>query len=157
MPKFFVLSLSLALVLPVLGCGGGTDKFKAQRPKTAPASGVVTFNGNPLEGAIIVFAPQQGGTTAASCTSDSRGHFEAKAFPPDAGMVPGSYKVTVTKNAPEPEGPATPASHDQPVKPNNAKPTSLVPAKYSNPAQTPLTITIPDSGASDLKLELKDK
>lgn len=146
-------TLACMAALLSLGCGGGSDKFKAQRPKTVPAQGVVTYNGEPLAGAIVIFVPPQGGTAASSATN-AAGQFDAKAFPPDAGAVPGTYKVTVTKNAPVPEAPSTPASHDTPTLPEQ-KPISLIPAKYTTATKTPLTVELGEKGNSDIKLELK--
>lgn len=152
MRNLALLVCPLAIVL-TLGCGGGSDKFKAQRPKTVLAQGVVTYNGEPLAGAIVIFVPPTGGTAASSATN-AAGQFDAKAFPPDPGAVPGTYKVTVTKNAPMPEAPSTPASHDSPAIPE-AKPVSLVPAKYTDAKKTPLTVTLDEKGNTDIKLELK--
>ena len=61
----------LALILMVMsGCGTETDRWKTGRPETAPVSGVVTFEGEPLEGAIVVFQPNAPTGMGASAVTD---------------------------------------------------------------------------------------
>ncbi len=145
----------LCCVLLCLGCSGGSDKSKANRPQTAIAKGVVTYNGKPLDDALIVFVPEANDGTAASAVTDSSGGFSMMAFPPESGAVPGKYKVTVSKMIDPPVAQFDESSHDAPP-PKTSKPKSLIPIKYSQPHTSNLTAEVPVEGAEALKLELKD-
>jgi len=133
------------------GCGSADDKWKSDRPKVAPAEGVVTFQGAPIEGATIVFSPASG-KNAASGITRSGGRFSLSAFPPDAGAVPGQYTVSIVKRE-QPAAPST-ASHDQAAP--ETSPKSLLPEKYSAPETSGLTADIPAEGKKDLKFELTE-
>lgn len=144
----------LVVVLPctlllLSGCGG-EDPWKKNRPKTAPAKGAITLNGKPLDDAQVVLVPTSG-STGCSGKSDAKGAFELAAFPPDPGVVPGSYKVMIVKS----EIPTTP----DPNSPESNKAMYaklLVPKKYTDPETSGLTVDIPEAGKLDIKLELKD-
>src|SRR5579863_8429677 len=92
-----VYALPAVMALVVFGCGQQTDRWKDARPETAPASGVVTFQGEPLEGAVVVFQPTAPDGIGASALTDGEGKFELQTFPPDFGAVPGKYVVCITK------------------------------------------------------------
>ena len=85
----------------IAGCGSGAiDKSASKRLKTFPSSGSVKFNGQPVAGATVVFAPDPGGTptsVAALAMTDASGNFTLQAYPPLKGAVPGKYKVAITK------------------------------------------------------------
>ena len=135
----------------VIGCRGSDDKWIADRPKVAPAEGVVTFKGMPVEGATIVFAPASG-TNAASGLTGSGGRFSLSAFPPDAGTVPGKYKVSITKR--EQPAPPAAASHDELT--TETPPKNLLPDRYGEPETSGLTADIPAEGKKDLKFDLTE-
>ena len=78
----------------LLGCLSSTDKWKEKLPQTAAASGTVTFNGEPLQGATVKFLPDAPGGVSAVGKTDSSGAFTLTTNSMD-GAVPGSYKVTV--------------------------------------------------------------
>ncbi|MCA9132245.1 MAG: carboxypeptidase regulatory-like domain-containing protein [Planctomycetales bacterium] len=83
----------------LLGCG------EPQRgPKLVPASGSITYQGEPVEGATIVFLPQDHGFAAVT-TSDDEGNFSLRTpqASPSDGAAPGAYKVTIRKNYMTPE------------------------------------------------------
>ncbi|WP_459554445.1 carboxypeptidase-like regulatory domain-containing protein [Lacunimicrobium album] len=139
-------SLACFLIVLLTGCESGSDP---NRPTTAPASGMVTYLGNPVSEAVVVFSP----TThkfAASAVTDQDGKFDLQAFPPESGAVPGSYTVMVLKASQED------VFQDQGKKPVMAKPRSLIPAKYSNPAQSGLVAEITEAGNNSMIFELKD-
>lgn len=139
---------SLVVVLILLAGCSGDDKWKQDRPKTVPAEGTITLNGKPLEDATIVLTSDSNGCSG---KSDKEGKFKLEAFSPDPGAVPGSYKVMITKA----EYPLTPdPSEKETNKPIYAK--LLVPKKYTSPETSGLTVDIPETGKTDIKLELKD-
>ena len=147
--------MTIALCLSVLGCSGGTDRFKQARPKTVSASGTVIYRNQPLADAIIVCFPTVGGdkAVAASAYTNADGSFNLQAYPPDTGAVPGNYQVTIQKNSETPPPPSGPNAHDAPPPP---KPKPLIPAKYGQIETSGLTLVIPETGIGDIKLELKD-
>lgn len=145
--RLLLFVTSICLIPFTTGCGS-SDKWKDSRPTTSEASGVVTFNGKPLEEAQIVLVPE-GTSAAGSALSGVNGEFSLAAFPPDAGVVPGTYNVMVVKSfVPQNPDPNDPESRSI----QYAK--ALIPAKYSDARTSGLSITVPESGVTDLKLEL---
>jgi len=97
-----LLSVPLAVWLAV-GCGGPSV------PKTAPAGGVVTYRGAPVEGATVIFGRGDRdlarGEVAIGRT-DAQGRFALTTHVAGKaaakGAVPGDYGVTVSKHVPPP-------------------------------------------------------
>lgn len=145
-------ALWAVLLLIATGCGGA-DKSKANRPKTVPARGVVKLNGQPLAGASIIFSPVEASHPAAMAISGSDGSFVPRSFPPDAGIVPGGYKVVVIKQDESQQKADRPGGHDTPESGQVAK--SSVPAKYSDAAKTDLLVMIQKEGDNEVTLDLK--
>lgn len=148
-----ILSLLLA---GGTGCTGSSDKYKQDRPAVVPAEGVITYKGQPVEGATVVFIPTTG-SHAASAYTDSSGRFSMAAFPPDPGVVPGSYRVTVTKLNVSGGGGGSPTGfvHDDGFRPP-VPAGSLVPAKYSDANMSDLTAEVPEGGKTDFTFDLQD-
>jgi len=136
----------------IVGCGGG-DNFAKNRPKTFPASGSVKFNGKPVDGATVIFAPVAGGekSVAASAMTDENGNFTLMAYPPLKGAVPGNYTVAIIKREVPPPPPTGPDAHEAPPPP---PPKSFIPEKYSDPVKSGLTASVPEGGRDDLHFEL---
>jgi hypothetical protein len=129
------------------GCGGSTDKWKKDRPQTVPATGKVTLNGEPLEGAQVVLVSKSG-SHGASALSAKDGSFHLATFPPDDGVVAGSYKVMVVKSlVPEIQEPGEDSTVMTVAK-------LLVPKKYTSPETSGISIDIPPAGKKDLHFEL---
>jgi hypothetical protein len=151
----------------MLGCGGNTAG-----PRTAPASGIVSLDDKPLEGATVVFAPEASGGTTVVAITDANGAFSLKTPTGTEGAPPGRYKVTVTKT----EAPAATSTSTQPRnaeerikemgekiragtlrRPQTTAPKDLLPAKYKDPQKSGLTADIPPEGKKDLKFPLKSQ
>jgi hypothetical protein len=84
---------SIALITLVLigyGCGDG--------PALVPASGNVTLDGEPLEGAIVTFVPVVGNAVSTTGTDSTgpKGNFQMS-YNGRAGLAPGKYKVMISK------------------------------------------------------------
>jgi hypothetical protein len=142
----------LAVVLPA-GCSG------AKTPATSTVKGTVTYNGAPVDGATVVFAPTSTGKPATAVT-DSSGHYELSTFGSKDGASPGDYTVTVTKTATEgAESNLTPeqmnelALQGKPLPGPTTK--QLLPQKYAQAATSDLHFTV-KAGANDIPIELKD-
>jgi hypothetical protein len=145
MTVFIVCSTGL-----LVGCSGGEDKWKAGRPKTVEAAGMITLNGKPLDKAQVVLVPQ-GGQNGGSALSDDEGAFQLASFPPDPGVVPGAYKVMIVKAiVPELQDEESAEAKT----PQRAK--LLIPKKYTDPKTSGLTVEVPEAGKKDILIELKE-
>ncbi len=145
---FAILALSL---MPLVGCGGGA----IEKLKTVPGKGVVLLDGQPLTKGMVTFSPLEAATGGATTTLrpaqspiGADGKFDLSTVAPGDGLLPGEYYVGVV--AIEGDGLIDPSNPD-------AKPKSLVPEKYNNPAKGGITVNIPAGGSADLKIELKSK
>ncbi len=135
------LCCCLAVVLP--GCGGG-----GINEGDVPASGTVTFDGNPLKTGSIALIAADGSTTATGIINE--GKFEIRQTASYAGVAPGTYKVTVNSWIREP-GSVSPEGEII------AEGERAIPEKFSNPEQSELTLTVPEKGSKALALELKSQ
>ncbi|WP_166820680.1 carboxypeptidase-like regulatory domain-containing protein [Thalassoroseus pseudoceratinae] len=146
--------LALFCMLPIViavGCGGATeDQWTKDRPKVVPVSGTVTYNGDPVEGADVVFRSSAKGGPAYAKT-DAEGRFELTTYEPGDGAVPGSHQVRISKivvHQPEikdPEGVIPPTTEE-----------NQLPAKYNDFDQSKLTASVAEDGENDFKFELTD-
>ncbi|MCS7237831.1 MAG: carboxypeptidase-like regulatory domain-containing protein [Thermoguttaceae bacterium] len=133
------LVVAFGVVLAVSpGCqpsGGG--------PATYSVSGVVTYQGKPVEGANVIFSPidPQQGARAEAAKTDAQGRYSAK-------LAPGEYSVGVTKYS-QPAAQATQAGGEYTPPEEGAQAPvakSELPEKYADAARSPLR----------LKMEAKD-
>ncbi|MFO0943237.1 MAG: carboxypeptidase-like regulatory domain-containing protein [Pirellulales bacterium] len=138
-----MLAVSCCLIaMAALGCK------KDNLPKTVPAEGIVTLDGNPVEGATIVFIATQGNYNA-TAVSDASGKFKMNAFDTKTGAVPGSYKVQIDKTVMES---ATGKFGETDV---NMK--YGLPKKYSTFTTSGLSKDLGDQGDTAIKFELSSK
>lgn len=73
--------------IAVSGCGGsGLVNVK----------GAVTMDGQPIEGATVIFVPSDSKAGSGSAMTDASGHFSLTTRQED-GVAPGEYRVTITK------------------------------------------------------------
>ncbi len=124
-------------------------------PRTVPASGVVTLNGEPVEGAAIVFIGDSGEFSAHGM-SDSQGQFSLDAFEYKTGAVPGGYKVVVTKTVEITDESGAKLTGEGALHAGEGSQLGIrndLPSKYQNP-NNGLSFIIPDDGTSDLQVEL---
>lgn len=150
--EFWPLCLMFSLLIS--GCGGSSEP--ADRPERTQVSGTVTYQGNPVDGAIITLLPDDPTAKGAYATTDSSGKFQLSTFGGNDGAVPGNYKVSVRKlesiSAPQPN-PGDPGYDPSAPEP---EPKHLLPEKYADPHKSGLTVTVGQQPISDLKLELTD-
>jgi hypothetical protein len=146
--QLIVCLISVGL-MPMVGCGPDTSHL----PKTVPASGVVTLDGNPVEGAQVVLVPAGQETTGAYGTTDASGRFSLRAFEEKDGAIPGEYKAQVSKTVEvKLDGPPGSLDGGDPVRFDYG-----VPPRYTGVQTSGLTVTIPDTGIDDIKLSLTSK
>ncbi|MBS0262053.1 MAG: hypothetical protein JSS02_08845 [Planctomycetes bacterium] len=142
--RTYCVLLCLAGLLPV-GCG---DSDASQVPLHR-TSGMITFGGKPLAGAIIMFhAVKRSSTTTddplpvPGATSQEDGSFSVSTFDPEDGMPEGEYYITVSC---EDRSGGRQNDDDYP---------ELLPTRYQNPATSGLKVKIV-AGDNELKpLEL---
>lgn len=134
--------------------GSGCNSAGSNLPKTVPASGVVTLDGKPVDGAqVVLVTPAGEGVTGATAVTDSSGHFELRAFPEKPGAIPGNYQVQVSKTIQvKVEGAKGTVDGGDPVRFEYG-----VPAKYTGYKTSGLTVTIPDTGNRDINFALTSK
>lgn len=128
MTKFVIRAAGLALCI-LAGCGDG-------RPKLVPARGTLTLAGQGVLGGSLTFHPVSGSIEKGdrpSCQLRAGGAFTAATYPYGEGVIPGKYKVTLSPDL------AGRAKHPE----------------CADPAKTPLTIDVPESGVTDAKLTLE--
>lgn len=141
--RLLIIGLSLA---GLCGCGSG-------RPKTVAVKGTVTYNGDPVEGASVVFFKDEGAPPATGQT-DASGGFVLTTFDHHDGAVPGDYVVTVAKMESAPD--RTDDGRIPVAAPAVAKPKSLIPIKYSEPKASGLSETVSASGPNEFQFDLTD-
>lgn len=143
------------VLLTLAGCGGSSGG-----PVTAPVSGKVTFNGAPLEGAVVNFAVDDfvgSGKTAADGTyslvtgaavGENKVWIEKRNTPdgfesdPESGMDAGQAEAATLAMDP-----------DKP----DAEPSTLeqIPEDYSDPAKTILKVVVSDGGTDSANFDIK--
>lgn len=136
-------AVALIAVFTFAGCSAE----KINRPDPVTVTGVVTHNGNVVEGADVVFEPA-GHTYAAAGRTDASGTFTLTAFDPNDGAVPGEYKVTISKRKITSQGAA--ASDDAP---QTVKQEILLPLKYADPNSSGLVASV--KAGTENKFEFK--
>ena len=139
-----------------MGCGSGSPIAKG----LVPASGVLLLDGNPIGGATIMFnndgsSDKPGG----SCITKEDGSFTINTFGDGDGAFPGTYMVTLTKAEV-----TYPFSDDELLKLEAegkdippGKVTETFPKKYLSKGTTDITITIPEGGNKEIKIEAAGK
>lgn len=134
----------LAALLLIQGCG--SSEPSAAPETTVPASGVVTYQGKPLENYRVTFMAD--GRRAASAISDADGKFILGTDAPGDGAPAASHKVAVAYVGPQvTEGDAADAPPPPPPK-------VKIPAKFGDPAKSGIVIEVPAQGSDSLKVEL---
>jgi hypothetical protein len=149
------------LVATAIGCGPGG-------PAVQSVEGIVTLDGQPVDGAAVFFSPAPGSTglpAAGQTGPDGRFRLTSvKAKTGGGGAVAGDYLVTVTKI--HNDAPPLPTSTDDPnygkfppAPGPNEKPKIkyLVPQEYGDSKTSGLKATVATGGSKDLKFELSAK
>jgi hypothetical protein len=139
----------------VVGCGKGP-----KRPDVARVSGVVKFDGKPVEGATITFSNNKSPRIATGMT-DASGTYQLTTFSTNDGAIPGEHVVTISKFD-QPAGTATSpedyAKMMQGKKGNVAPPGKAkgsLPAEYADPGKSGLkrTVVLGESNTFDFDLK----
>lgn len=146
---FLLLAIGVAVGL-LNGCGSGDTR---NLPATVTATGHVYLDGKPVEGAAVVFIPENIDTGyPAQAISNAQGYFELQAFDKKKGAVPGNYVVQVAKTVEIAMEGAQVQGESEDFRAVTYK--NVLPAQYANIATSGLKQTIPDSGIKDIRLDL---
>lgn len=132
------------LMLISIGCG---DKAKPWE-KVVPASGQITFEGKPVEGAQITLTPVSGefpNTVRPSATSITGGTFILGTYGATDGAPAGEYKVSAVWFK-------TVNSGGSMVRGDN-----VLPGKYANADTSGITVVINDTETNIPAIDLKRK
>ena len=137
------LILAMLSVSTLASCGSSNSDLK-------PVTGNVKYKGQPLAGATIRFMPA--GTTGGfggNGKTDEQGNYEITYVRGGKGLLPGEYRVTVSKRV-MPDGSAPPEN----VEPIDSPAVETLPPRYSDEATTQLTKTVPAKGGT-IKFDLE--
>lgn len=130
------LSLAVMVSMVIAGCDSG--------PPTAPVSGIVTYNGTPVETGNIYFHPTDGSPAVGTINSD--GSYSLSRKVPGDGAILGEYQVTIEAkrvNAPEMKATSLLDERNHAATPaGRVKVEYLVPPKYASVESSDLTATV---------------
>lgn len=129
-----------------IGCGGKDGV------KLYSAGGKVTYQGQPVKNATVVFQPQKG--PVATGTTDESGKFSLSTGA-SPGAVEGTYQIAVTAVSGGAPANMTPEDYAKKGEMPVVERKSLIPEKYAAIASSGLTATVtttPDKNQFDLSL-----
>ena len=117
------------------GCGAPHE----ERPPLHPATGTLTINGKPAEGALLVFHPAAGREfdargTRPRATVEADGTFEVTTYQSGDGAPAGDYRVAILWFA----------------DPDSSSPWDRLGNRYANPDRTDIRVSITE-GVNELK------
>jgi hypothetical protein len=115
----------LVLCLLLAGCGSSRTEV----------AGVVTLDGQPVEGAAVSFKPTAGGPAAFAAT-DAQGRYRLESAN-RPGVTPGTYEVTVRKQK------ILGVGANEMVGPGGVRTQELLPTKYADPTTSGFLVTVP--------------
>lgn len=140
--------LSVSIVLS--GCN--PPKQGLHYIDVVPASGILTFQGEPLQQHEVTFYPEDGSRVAVGL-SDAEGRFTLGTNRVGDGAAPGKCKVTVKFRRVTDDD----VQHLESFSDSGMlrDPKVRLNPKYSNPDQSGLTVEIPEGGSTELKIDLE--
>lgn len=154
----FLVGLMLVAV-SVAGCG--SDARTGSDP-VYPVTGVVTYKGQPVVGADIVFFSREKSRSAFGRTND-KGEYKLTTFSANDGAVEGQQIVTIAKTpppaAPSSAAPIDSAAYEPPKVGESTElppPKSDIPTKYASQETSGLTAIVNKEGANEANFELTD-
>jgi hypothetical protein len=137
-----------ASVLFAIGC---SEQVKSPKiGDTVPMEGIVTMDGKPLAGAVVIFHSKSSteGFRGAQGVTDDKGKYVLQTDIGEGktkkGVVPGRYAVTVSRMV-KPDG--TPLAPDVPPM-SNPEAREQIPLKYSSVGDDGLSYEVPPGGGS---------
>ena len=157
--KFFGTALCLIGLSTFYGCGGTDD--------VAPATGVVTLDGNPLADARVMLHPIGGGPRTSYASTDEKGEFKASTYGMNDGALIGRHKVSVSKVDTsaqvkiDPKEGYSGKSYESMMAPKAmakaANPKSLIPEKYGTQETSGIEVEVVKGKRNHFTLDLLSK
>lgn len=118
-------------------------------PGTVEATGLVTFQSEPVADANVIFLPTEANASlrGSQAVTDESGRFELSTYTGEVGKfklgaMPGEYRVTINKL--DVSGPNT----------TGRPPENQLPAKYDNASSSGLTATVTAEGENAFNFDL---
>ncbi|WP_139228664.1 transthyretin-like family protein [Planctomicrobium piriforme] len=130
----------------LLGCGHSTDL-----PETADVEGVVTYQGQPLSSASVIFSPESG--PIAMGVTDQNGVFHLKTQGSDGAKI-GNHQVTVQAMG-IPGGGAVTSVDPKTGRDLTVKMVSQIPEKYGIVGESGLTAVVERKKQNEFRFDLK--
>lgn len=141
-----ILSFSL------LGCG---ESSGPGRPKLAPVSGVIKFQGKPVANADVTFAGE-GSPRFATARTDAEGKFALTTFDTNDGAVPGKHAITIAASPTGGKKPEEMTAQDMiNMGPRNPTAEGTLPAKYADPKTSGLSRTVVEGEPNTFTIDLE--
>lgn len=141
----------LSLLLLSTGCGGGGQSG----PPMGEVTGTITYQGQPVAQANVVFVSQNTGTAPAAAVTDSAGRYRLSVSGEMTGAITGSYQVSIALRAPY-DGPIPAGMSIAYAKENfqnQGRP--LIPEKYFATSTSGLTANV-QPGSNAINFDLQD-
>lgn len=151
----------VAICICVCGCGGGAgdDEWSAKRSETVPVTATVTMGGSPLAGASVAFLPALEEGRGASGLSGEDGKLTLTTYKPGDGVIPGEYRVTVTKvqqsSVEVTDDPDDPNYGNEDEEELNEEPQSLIPERYGVADDSGFSADVTESGPNEFTFDLE--
>ena len=159
---------SIGALFVSLGCSGAPD----DRPAVFPVTGIITYKGKPVAGALVTFSSANSPRSASSMTN-TYGEYSLSTFNSDDGAVVGEHQVIVTKSASSASSsdPTTgtipdiskglPGGYPTADKKTGkmmlpSAPQSELPARYSDGKTAALKATVKATGKNEINYDLED-
>ena len=140
--------LALTVSIALGGCSGSSD--------LSAVTGKVTYKGQPVSGATILFMGDET-TRPATAISSSDGSYSLMTLD-KKGAAPGQYSVIVTKTEMPAESGEPPSMEEAAKRATRSPPApkELLPAKYGDATRSPLKAEVKKGQPNRIELDLTD-
>jgi hypothetical protein len=134
----------IALIFALAGCGGSST------PGLVPVSGTVKLKGEFLSGAVVTFIPTADTRGAGGVgRTDAEGQYQLKYVRGGKGVMPGQYKVTISRRLID--GKPVPEDYNVPEMDSPAR--ESLPRHYAEADSTKLTATVAEGAPVNFDLK----
>lgn len=135
------------------GCGRSSNQWTEMRQPVYKAHGVVILDGQPLEGAQVVFHSSDPEMTATGRT-DATGKFQLTTYEEGDGFIVGTHGVSISKRV----WIEKPTRYDTAEEPQKALfPDELLAIKFTNRETSQLQATIEKKGKNSYEFQVTSK
>jgi hypothetical protein len=145
--RFYLAVVMVALLVAIEGC-----RQEKNGPATVEVAGTVSLDGNPVEGANVVFTPDAVGDDsrlASQATTDHEGRFRLSTNLGNgkmkSGIVAGPYLVAIAKY------------DSSAVKDTFTPPKNVLPQKYANAKTSQFKVEVIAGKVNDFPFDLHSK